>query len=184
MKIIIRAVRSREHMVDEMLKEIPNAIVYYDDVYKNAMSSFLHVLEINGSEPVVILEDDVELTSNFLDKLNNAIKGHEHELVQFFSMRKADIDVGSRYDRNYLMGQCTYFPRGYTKLIREYYELWKNTPNGIKHSTGTDTMINDFLRYKKEKYWIHVPSLVQHLEVKSVIDSRRSSKRQSKTFIK
>jgi len=184
MKIIIRAVRSRKHIVDEMLKEIPNAIVYYDDFYKDTMKSFLHVLEMNGSDPVVILEDDVELTSNFLEKLKSALIGHEHELVQFFSMRKADIDVGSRYDRNYLMGQCTYFPQGYTKMIRDYYELWKNTPNGIKYYTGTDTMINDFLRYIDKKYWIYVPSLVQHLEVKSVIDSRRSSKRQSKTFIK
>ena len=54
MKIIIRAVRSRKNMVDEMLKQIPNAIVYYDDIYKNAMKSFLHVLEMNGSDPVVI----------------------------------------------------------------------------------------------------------------------------------
>ena len=36
---------------------------------------------------------------------------------------------------------------------------------------------------RKLAYWIHVPSLVQHRVAVSMIDSRRSSKRQSKTFI-
>lgn len=184
MKIIIRAVRKRKDFVDKMLKQIPNAIVYYDDVFKNAMKSFLYVLETNGEDAVVILEDDIELTSNFLIKLGVALKEHEHEVVQFFSMRKSDLTIGSRYDNNYLMGQCTYFPKGYTKLLREFYDVWKDTKNGIANPTGTDTMVNDFLRSRKENYWIHCPSLVQHLEVKSVIDSRRSSKRQSKTFQK
>ena len=59
-----------------------------------------------------------------------------------------------------------------------------NEPKNIKeHPNGTDAMVRDFLKDRKEKYWIHCPSLVDHRQGKSVIDPRRSSKRQSFTFV-
>jgi hypothetical protein len=40
----------------------------------------------------------------------------------------------------------------------------------------------DWLATRGERYWLHVPSLVQHRVVPSVINRRRSSRRQSVTF--
>lgn len=48
--------------------------------------------------------------------------------------------------------------------------------------SGLDLMVADWLKGRREKYWIHVPSLVQHRTLPSLIDSRRSTKRQSQTF--
>jgi len=45
-----------------------------------------------------------------------------------------------------------------------------------------DTMIGDWLKKRKERYWVVVPNLADHQIGKSAIDSRRSSKRVSKTF--
>ena len=79
-----------------------------------------------------------------------------------------------------MMTQCFYLPRYYSKLIRDYYEIWgkkETEPNGY------DICIGDFIRKYIRKYYIHCPSLVQHRQDKSRIDLRRSTKRQSKTFI-
>jgi hypothetical protein len=94
-------------------------------------------------------------------------------------MREADISIGSRYDNNFCMNQCFYLPPGYSSKLYEFYNNWKDKE---VHPTGYDYMLNDFLKERKEKYWISIPSLVDHREMKSLISSRRSSKRQSKTF--
>ncbi len=43
-------------------------------------------------------------------------------------------------------------------------------------------MVADFLKERHMRYYIHVPSLVEHRIGKSLIDPRRSSRRQSLTF--
>ena len=48
--------------------------------------------------------------------------------------------------------------------------------------TGYDIMMADFFKMHKVKYWNVVPNLVDHKVMKSRIDPRRSSKRQSFTF--
>ena len=78
-----------------------------------------------------------------------------------------------------MMNQCFYLPELYSKSIYEYYTTWDKKE---EHPTGYDILIADFLKSRKEKYWIHVPSLVQHRKVKSIINSRRGNNRQSKTF--
>jgi hypothetical protein len=77
------------------------------------------------------------------------------------------------------MAQCFYLPAGYSALIADFKQYWSEFD---AHPTGVDLMVNDFLRLRKEKYWIHIPNLVDHRVAKSLIDPRRSSKRQSKTF--
>ena len=47
---------------------------------------------------------------------------------------------------------------------------------------GVDLLIQDYLKLTKQKYYIHVPSLVDHRIYKSAIDPRRSTKRQSLTY--
>lgn len=178
MRIIIRAVKERAEFIDYLQKHLPSAEWCFDKT-KNAMDTFLDAMQMAGNDPVVHMEEDILLTQNFTTKLYNAIRQHPNNVIQFFSMRKADIETGSRWDNNYMMNQCFYLPYGYSKEIYDYRWRWK----GIDaNPTGTDTMINDFLKEKGQKYWINVPSLVEHRVAKSMIDSRRSSKRQSKTF--
>lgn len=187
MKVIIRAVRKRSHfvskMVDQLVSEGAKVTVYYDDFFHDAMKSFLYALEMNNDEAMVLMEDDIELTSNFVSKAQAVIDQHPNEVIQFFSMRKDDLTIGSRYDKNFVMNQCTYYPAGFTTGLKDYHKIWSLTKRG-ENINAYDYMVSDYLRRLKKPYWLHVPSLVQHLEVKSMIDSRRSSKRQSKTFVK
>lgn len=94
-------------------------------------------------------------------------------------LRRADLMVGSRWDNNYMMNQCVYMPAGFSMALHEYYYRW---PGKVSDPTGSDIMIDSFLRSRGEKYWIQIPNLVDHRQCRSLIDPRRSSRRQSKTF--
>jgi hypothetical protein len=178
MRFIVRAVQERTDCIEYLRTHLPQAEWCFDQK-RDAMDTFLRAMEMAGNDPCVHMEEDIFLTQDFVGKIKSAIQKRPDEVIQFFSMRQADIDIGSRYDRNFIMNQCFYLPATCSKQIFEYKNQWADIE---KHPTGTDLMVNDWLKSIKKPYWLYVPSLVEHRVGKSAIDSRRSSKRQSKTF--
>jgi|14BtaG_2_1085337.scaffolds.fasta_scaffold13413_3 GR25 family glycosyltransferase involved in LPS biosynthesis len=181
MKILVTAIKSRKEYVDEMSKQIPQLEIIWDK-YNDCMETFNRAWTSFGEESRIIFQDDILLTENFMDKAIKVINQHSDKVITFFSLKKDDDKSGSRLmdGRTYCMNQCYYLPEGYGKAIHEYGKTWKRK---AEHPTADDYLMADFLTDHKLKYLISVPSLVQHREVVSVIDSRRSKKRQSKTFI-
>jgi hypothetical protein len=177
-RYIVRAVPERETFVAEIKRALPCVEVCMDKT-RNAMDTFLAALDMAGQDAAVHMEDDTILTSGFQRKAEAVIAERPDTVVQFFSMRSADLTVGSRWDRSFLMGQCFYLPRGASAAVRAYHARW---PGKAQHPTGLDNMVADWLKHTSQRYWLHVPSLVEHRPVKSAIDPRRSTKRQSKTF--
>jgi hypothetical protein len=176
---VIRACAGREAFVEYLLKRLPQAVVVRDTT-RNAMETFRAALAAVGDGPAVHMEDDVVLTRRFAEKVRAGI-GHGARVVQFFSIRKSDLTLGTRMEpgRTFLMGQCFYLPAGMSAEILDFSRDWRGL---AKHPTGLDTMVGDFLKTRKLKYVLSVPSLVQHRNCKSAIDPRRSSSRQSPTF--
>lgn len=181
MQYIVKAMPERGAYVADLKQQIPDLQIVLDRK-RDAMDTFARSLEAAGGDAAIHLEDDIVLTSNFLEKASRAVAERPDVVIQFFSMRKADLSVGSRWDRNFLMNQCFYAPPGYSALIREYYDTWRTPENLAAHRAPTDVVMRDFFKSRREDYWIHVPSLVDHRIGKSVIDPRRSSKRQSLSF--
>jgi hypothetical protein len=179
MRYIIRAVKDRVEFIAYLQKHLPQSEWCFDKT-RNAMDTFLDAMKMAGDDACVHMEEDILLTQDFVHKINAEIAQRPNELIQFFSMRNADLIEGSRHDKSYMMNQCFYLPAGYSRMIYEFYANWNGK---IKDPTGTDIMINDWLKIRKEKYWISIPSLVEHRICKSAINPRRSSKRQSKTFV-
>jgi hypothetical protein len=177
-RIIIRAVRERGEFIDYLKKFLPDAEWCFDEKH-DAMHTFIKGMRMAGDDPCIHMEEDIILTKNFKQKIAKAITQKPFNLIQFFSMRKDDIRIGSRWDSKFMMNQCHYNPPTYSRLIADYWEKWDGR---IVDPMGYDLMMQHFLRDRKEKYWIHVPSLVEHRVAKSKIDPRRSSKRQSLTF--
>lgn len=178
MLYVIRAVESRRDFVDEILKQVPEAIVYYDE-FGNAMKSYLHVCEnIIKDEPAVLLEDDIVLTSNFKQKIESVISEYPEILINFFSLSKKHVKPHFKKGREYCMNQCEYFPAGFARKVVDAYKDW---PLKEKEPTAYDFLVGYAWGYNKP-YLVWCPSLVQHRQVKSIIDPRRSSKRQSITF--
>lgn len=180
-RIIVKAMPSRQEHVDYLLARIPDLEVCWDQ-RRDAWDTYIRGLALAGAEASVQLEDDIVLTRNFRTKLEGVIAQRPDALIQFFSMRKADLTVGSRWERGgtFAMNQCTYYPAGMGPEIMAFAETW---PRRAEHPTGYDLMLADFLKARRLKYWLHVPSLVDHRVARSLIDGRRSSKRQSLTFV-
>lgn len=183
MRVIIRAVPARKATVDYLQDRIPEAEVIWDHHGEGCWSTFLPALRM-GDGPTVHLEDDITLTRRFMIRVEAALAGHRSEVVQLFSLRaKDDQTIGSRYDRKFMMTQAFYLPEGYGPRLAR----WIEHPNGgadhrAAHPCGIDTALDLWLRARHERYWLHVPSLVQHNVERSITDPRRSSRRQSPTF--
>jgi GR25 family glycosyltransferase involved in LPS biosynthesis len=182
MRYIVRCVPERMDFVREMQKAIPQLEIC-EDRSRNSMTTFLDSLILAGNDPVVHLEDDVILCDRFVGRIEEAIAGHKNEVIQFFSMRKADLTIGSRYiaGSKFMMNQCVYLPEGYSRMILRYaYTIGRERIR--KDPTGYDLLMAECFQRYKLKYWNHCPSLVEHRIAKSMINPRRSSKRQSLTF--
>lgn len=181
MRYILRIVPEREHWLPEIVAQIPHLEVVRDDGARSAMDTFLRSLLHSGDDGAVHLEDDAQLTSDFTTKIETAIAEHPDHLIQFYSRHQADLEKGSRWmaGSSFTNNQCYYLPPGYAEALYDFYPTWpfrKQDPNGY------DILMAHWLRDTHKRYWLHVPSLVQHRRTRSVIDRRRSSNRQSASF--
>lgn len=182
---IIRAVLpERQACVQYLIQNLPRSAVIKDR-HRDAMDTFLRALQAAGDRPALHLEDDIVLADHFHERAGRVISERPDSPVQFFSLRgKTDRAKGSRWEpgRTFLMGQCFYLPAGLSRSIHEYAAHWRSTDRGLQHPTGLDMMVGDYLAHHRIRYWMQVPSLVQHRASTSLIDPRRARTRQSPTF--
>lgn len=179
MLYVIRAVREREEYVKEMLKQLPEAIVYWDDEFHNAMKSYLYVCKnIIKDQPAILLEDDAILTSNFKEKIEAVVEQYPKILIKFFDLGRTYKKPHFKFGREYCSNVCEYFPEGFGLKVVEAYETW---PDKEKEPNAYDYLVGYAWGWKKP-FLVWCPSLVQHRDCKSAINSRRSTRRQSLTF--
>lgn len=160
---------------------IPNLVVVEDQI-RNAMHTFQLALAHQASNGgVVHLEDDIMLCDRFVERVEAAVAERPDDPIQFFSRRGADAVQGSRWmpGSSFSMNQAFYLPRGMSGRLLEFSETWSRIE---EHPTGYDLMMADAFKSWKQRYWLHVPSLVQHRVGVSLIDRRRAWSRQSATF--
>ncbi len=171
--------------VEVLQTQIPQLVVVRDNTH-NALDTFLQTLEKVDNEASVILEDDVILCTDFIQKIEKVISLNEERFINFFSRRQSDLTIGTRDipGASWSSNCCFYIPKGHSKQILKFYnEAWSKVDKQLEvNPTGTDTLLADYLKFNKIKYLNYVPSLVQHLNFVSAINSRRSKNRQSKTF--
>lgn len=178
-KIIIRTCNGREAWRNALVNLL-NPIVI-EDKTNNAMDTFMIAMEASGDCPAIHIEDDAVLTTCFLEKAHREIEARPNSVINFFSMRKADLEVGSRWCNGgtFSATVCFYMPKNYSKMVYGFYPVWERK---FEHPIGFDLMIADWLKLRHEKFWIVIPNLADHRIGKSMINPRRSSKRKSLTF--
>lgn len=177
MRYIVQTVPSRS--IEYLKSKIDNLEVYVD-YDKDPVKAFAGVMKMGGNDAFVRLEDDIELTSDFQNKLGSVVSKYPDKVISFFTTKKSVKETCLMRGRTLLMIQCVYFPVGYGNLIADYYLRWDRIS---EKPVGLDYMLGDFLHSRKEKYVLYQPSLVQHLECVSAINGCRSKKRQSITYI-
>lgn len=172
----------QKEFIDYINNEIPDVEWVFDEK-RNAFDTFMRALLKTHNESVVFMECDVILCEDFRKKLEQEIWRRPNEVLQFFSMRKDDLTIGTRkmLGSTFSMNQCHYFPQHMPQKLYDYYFEWKKTKRGRENPNGYDYFMADFFHKNKISYWIICPNLVNHRQSKSMIGGR-SSKRQSKTF--
>ena len=176
---VMRAVSSRMKLVGPVKEQIPRLEILIDRS-GNAMQSFLEALSVIGDRPVILLEDDIKLTSQFCEKAEKAVGNFPKSVIKFFDLSKKQTQSRWESGAKFCSTLCIYLPANYATQITDFYPAWERKEI---HPTGTDILIADWLKSRKERYYVYCPSLVQHLPVVSVINSRRSKYRQSITFV-
>lgn len=171
----------REHFLPYLKANLPAETLWCFDDTGGAMGNFLKMCGMAGDGALVQLEDDIRLTVDFEAKARAVIRRHQFAPIQFFSMRKADLTIGSRWEpgRSFMMNQCCYMPPGMPAALVRFYDTWGRK---AEHPTAYDMMMADFMASRRIRYFLHVPSLVDHRPGKSAINPRRATNRQSLTF--
>lgn len=151
------------------------------DRTRNAYETFLACLLMAGREPTIHLEDDVDLCPRWRERIEEAIAARPEDLIQFFSIRPSDVGKPSHYrpGRDFMNNQCWYAPARMAEPLAEAVAASKY--RGMPKAPY-DSALHDFLGDRRERYWQHLPSLVQHLPWKSRINPRRPAHRQSLTY--
>ncbi len=187
MRYILRYMEKRTTYIPGVQKQIPH-LEMVKDQKRDAMDTLMRAFEQAGGDPCVQFEDDVILCNEFARKAEAAIAERPDRVINFFSRRKEDLTRGSRYQpaKQFLYMQCVYFPVGYCRQLVDYYYNGGERVAKLmqQHPTGCDIFVADFLDTREEKWFVHVPSLVQHAVVVSTINPKRSRFRQSPTFSK
>jgi hypothetical protein len=180
----IRAVRwnpERERQARALRAATGGEIVW--DVNRDAFDTYLRSKLAAGDDAAIFLEDDVELTRNWREKIERAIDGHPDALIQFYSNRIDDVRIGSRWatGSGFLNNQCYYTPPGMAAALAAWGADWLAAHP--EDPTGYDLSMAHWMQREGLRYWIHVPSLVQHKRWRSEINPRRPAHlRQSRTF--
>lgn len=177
-RVIIRAVPARAPIHGHLRRSFPDAEWLIDQDKIGAMENALAAWRLAGDDPTLQVEDDAKVVEDFWPRALEVIEQHPESVVQFFSRRREDLTVGSRWDSSFVAALCYYLPGGYGPMIADYYPDW---PDRLKHPDFLDYTVRDWLNSRKESYWIEVPNLAQHQPVPSTLGPR-SKYRQSLTF--
>lgn len=161
----------------ELAKSVDAEVVW--DQTHNAFDTWQSVMAAAGDDAIVMLEDDITLAENWRERVEAAVAEHPDDIIQFFSLR-SEKESGYRPGRTFLMNQCYYLPAGVAKQLLEYSQDW--VEKNPRYKTGYDITMASWMRENGLRYWMHVPSLVQHEDWRSEINPKRPRNRQSKVF--
>ena len=179
-QFILTAVKDRMPNVEYLQKHIPNLVVVWDE-QRNAMETFRRAWKQYQDIPTIRIQDDIILCKDFVAKATAVVNERPNDFIQFFSRSGKDELLGSRYKAGgtWMMNQCYYLPPNSATRLTAFADSWGKYD---KHPNGDDQLMAEWMQSEKARYWVHVPSLVNHLVTVSMIDKRRSKFRQSTTF--
>lgn len=177
MKIIVR--KMPDMVLDKSFEQLNGK---YETCFNgNAMETFMKSVEMSKDSDCLNMEDDIILCDNFLEEVNKWVRKYPNKVITFFTLK--DVKTTSEMNgKSFCMNQCVYMPKWFNYGLIKFYPYWKSTKRGIENPTGYDYMMADMMATLNEKYILVVPCLVQHMEMKSRINPKRSSKRQTKHF--
>jgi GR25 family glycosyltransferase involved in LPS biosynthesis len=173
---------ARMKRANDIRKTVNGTIVL--DQTKNVMDTFrllLGKVVEDGDQAFVIMQDDIQLASDWREKAEALIAERPDQVNQFFAMEsEANAKAfGSRECKGdtFISNLCVYFPAGYASQLLDY--SFEFVEKYEKYKTADDFVVRYWLRNRKENYYLHYPNLVQHESWVSSINSKRPRNRRS-----
>lgn len=169
----------------EQISELKVIMCNLDNVFPAHVANFYIEPEYDG---LIMLEDDIQLCKDFKKRVKTLVEKHPNEIISMFESACSKNELHSEYRKGsrFAWNQCNYYPRNIGKILCDPQYMipfieWfrkRNEPWGYP----IDTYISYVLGLNNIDYWMEVPFLVQHLDMRSNFKGR-STKRQSKYFI-
>lgn len=166
-----------ERQLDSSYSQIEYELLI--DTEHNARKSFVEQLEklAESEEHVVILEDDLILCNDFKKKMEEALKGHKTDVINFFY--RPNYWFTSRYTYYFIWNQCVFYPNSILKkLSKKMRELYEQNPK-----TPHDELEGRALQELGIKTWLPRPCLVQHKDEDTLIQGFTNHGRRSPYFV-
>lgn len=139
-------------------------IIYslYIDIYNQPHKCYLDLLDLARKEDddVLILEDDLILCENFLDRIEPVIEQYKDMIINFFWEPLRNVKKTTIENKYFCYTQCVYYPKGminrfYKDLLTPNFSYAKNIRQALE---------------KNEISFVNVrPHYVQHIGDDSLI---------------
>ena len=181
MLVRIMACKEREDNINKMWSSLPENAEPIWDTDHNACHTLCRVLD--SDEPMLVMEDDIELCKNFMDKAMKEIEGHPNSFVMFYSCKNGEKEEAwnkknwKPYNRPFVYTQAYYVPAWIGKKLSKFLET-NDRANNHRWSVG----INQFLEQEWIDRYLVQPSLVQHISTESLLDPWMFTIHTSKTY--
>ena len=176
---VIQALPQRPGHARYLSQHLSTPIVVWESATDpNLWATYRRTLLATDGAAHLHFEDDTTLTTDFESKASRVI-GNGEVVVQFYSHFGDDPERGPRKmsPGSWGFNNCFFLPEGYGPALAAF------TRRSPKYHLGRmDTILSDWLRAEGLSYWLHVPSLVQTDDVKSLRIGRRQVGRYSRTF--
>ena len=152
-----------ERQLDSSYSQIEYELLV--DTEHKPIESFIEQLEQISEYDSVLLEDDLILCKDFKNRIEEVINKYPNKIINFFYHQ--DEYYQTREAMEYSNNQCTYYPKGVSKLIA------KEMKNFIKYSNQYSWIENLALRKLHFTHIQYRPCLVQHLDNRSLIQKHK-----------
>lgn len=158
---------TNERKLDESIsRELGENYTLLVDTEHNPVGSFINQLKIINDYNAILLEDDVILCKNFKTKIESIIKKYKNNIINFFT-KPNDWFTTHITLKDFRYNQCTYYPKGLSdKVADEIINFYK------KYKYGYDVLEDLALRKLDIPHVQYRPCLVQHKDIKSIINPR------------
>ena len=136
------------------------------DTEHKPIKSFINQLKYISNDDSILLEDDLILCKNFKERIEEIIAQYPNSIINFYDSPYNFYFTEQRRGIKYRFNQCTYYPKGVSKLIADKMEeIWPRYQN-IKQYDFLQAYAMDELGMS---YISYRPCLVQHLNGRSII---------------
>lgn len=135
------------------------------------VQSFIEALYQISDFDAVLLEDDLLLCNNFKEEIEKVIEQYPNDIINFFS--EPFKYFTTHKTEFFAYNQCTYYPKGTAKIIAD-----KMTEITKKCSSKSWNLIeHKALIALGIPHIVYRPALVQHKDVKSILNNGMKLKR-------